>query len=235
MAEADPKPELSVVIPFFNEEDNVTLVISDVTSELNKLGKSWEAILVDDGSTDKTLTQLNKIAKEFTNITVIHFQQNLGQGASLFEGISLAKAPLIAMMDGDGQNLATDIGLLISQLKDNDLIVGIRVNRDDSKLRRLTSRIANFTRSRLLNDKLHDAGCALKVFRSEVRSSFYNIKMLNPFMPALAVAAHFKVAEYPVSHRARTKGKSKYGFRTMLVRPILDLLSVWLIIHSKRK
>ena len=92
MAEADPKPELSVVIPFFNEEDNVTLVISDVTSELNKLGKSWEAILVDDGSTDKTLTQLNKIAKEFTNIRVIHFQQNLGQGASLFEGISRKSA-----------------------------------------------------------------------------------------------------------------------------------------------
>jgi len=235
MAETDNNLEISLVIPFYNEEGNVLKVISDVNIALNALGKKWEMILVDDGSTDKTLSLLYEAKAHLPNINIIHFPNNKGQGESLYKGFQIARAPLIAMMDGDGQNLASDIGLLISNLNTNDLIVGIRTKREDTSLRKLSSKIANLIRRLVLNDKLHDAGCALKVFRAEVRSSFYNIKMLNPFMPAFALAANFKVTEYPVRHCPRTAGRSKYGFKAMLITPVLELIRVWSIIHIKLK
>jgi glycosyltransferase involved in cell wall biosynthesis len=235
MAETDLTPEITLVIPFYNEEGNVSFVINDAVNALSKLYKHWELIAVDDASTDNTYKLLTEIAKNKNEIKLVHFTNNQGQGCALFTGFKLAKAPLIAMMDGDRQNLASDIGLLVSELNENDMIVGIRKNRDDSKLRILTSKIANYFRRLLLKDKLHDAGCALKVFRSEVRSSFYNIKMLNPFMPALAIAKGYKVKEIAITHRARTEGKSKYGFRAMLLRPILDLIYVLKIVHFSKK
>jgi len=235
MAETDLIPELTLVIPFYNEEGNVPFVISEAVHALNQLNKTWELIAVDDASTDKTYKELTDIALNQARIRIIHFEKNRGQGAALFEGFSLSKSPLIAMMDGDGQNVATDISKLISELNDADMIVGIRINRDDSGLRILTSRIANFFRRLILNDRLHDAGCALKVFRSEVRSSFHNIKMLNPFMPAFAIAKGYQVKEIPVTHRARTQGESKYGFRAMLARPLFDLIYVWKVIHFSKK
>jgi dolichol-phosphate mannosyltransferase len=235
MAETDVIPELTLVIPFYNEEGNVPFVINEAVHALNQLNKTWELIAVDDASTDKTYIQLVDSARSNNKIRIIHFEKNRGQGAALFEGFNSSKSPLIAMMDGDGQNVATDIATLILELHDADMIVGIRINRDDSQLRIFTSRIANFFRRLILNDTLHDAGCAVKVFRSEICSSFHNIKMLNPFMPAFAIAKGYKVREIPVTHRARTQGKSKYGFKEMLIRPLFDLIYVWKVIHFGKK
>jgi dolichol-phosphate mannosyltransferase len=130
-------------------------------------------------------------------------------------------------MDGDGQNCPADVPGLLAGRGNADMIVGIRQNRQDSWLRRKISRLANAVRSRILGDGMRDGGCALKVFRREVVSSFIPIRTLYSFMPAMAVAAGFRVVEAPVTHRARGGGKSNYGLQVFLWRPVLDLLGVW--------
>ena len=234
MTAAALTPQLSLVVPFFNEADAAGGVVDEIGAELTALGLPWEAILVDDGSTDATGAELARAGARWPQCALLRSPKNEGQGVALFRGIRRAAAPLIATMDGDGQNLPGDIGLLLRRLGTAGMIVGVRADRHDSALRRRISRAANAVRRRMLGDGLSDAGCALKLFRREAAAGFRPFPMLNCFMPALALAAGFRVLEHPVGHRARAAGRSKYGFRGMLWRPGADLVAVWWSLRRAR-
>ena len=220
------EPSFAVVVPFFNEERNVGVVSRELRSVLEGELGGGEVILVDDGSTDQTGTKLDEIARNWPACHVFHLRQNSGQSAALLFGFSQTTAPILITLDGDGQNDPNDIPKLLARLDGVDMVVGARVERQDSWMRRKISRVANHLRSKWLGDGLSDAGCALKVFRREVVSAFIPIRTLYSFMPSLAVAAGFRVAEVPVKHRQRAHGDSKYSVRSFLIRPIVDCIGV---------
>jgi glycosyltransferase involved in cell wall biosynthesis len=227
MSDPQPVPEFSVVVPFHNEEAVAFAVVRELGEALNGLGRAWEAILVNDGSSDSTLHQLRRGADLFPQCRILSLPRNLGQGPALYAGIVESRAPVIGMMDGDGQNVPADFGRLLPLLAEADLVVGIRAERHDSWARRVCSRAANAVRGRFLADRVSDAGCALKVFRREVTVAFGPIRMLNPFMPALAAARGFRLAETAVAHRERRGGLSHYGLRVILWKPMLDMVALW--------
>jgi dolichol-phosphate mannosyltransferase len=225
--EPPPSPALSVVIPFHDEEASARFVVEELETELDRLGKSFEIIAVDDGSADRTREVLDALAREDARVRVLHGSHNQGQAAALFWGLREARAPIVVTMDGDGQNDPAGIARLLEGLTDADMVVGIRAHRQDSWSRRSMSRLANAVRGRLLGDRLHDSGCALKVMRREVIESFLPIRTLYSFMPAFALAAGFRLAEREIPHRERRGGASSYGLRQFLWRPLLDLWGVW--------
>jgi dolichol-phosphate mannosyltransferase len=221
-------PALAVVVPFFNEEAAAGTVIDELCRELAALGQEWEAVLVNDGSTDGTAAALAQASTSWPRCRVVHLPVNGGQGPALRHGIQQTRAPIIAIMDGDGQNVPADLGVLLAALDRADLVVGVRTPRHDSWLRRRMSRVANAVRGWILRDGVTDAACALKVFRRELLATFPDAPeyMFHPYLPALARAAGYQIAERPVRHRPRRVGRSKYGLRVMLCRPFFDTLAV---------
>ncbi|MGH8094551.1 MAG: glycosyltransferase family 2 protein, partial [Chthoniobacterales bacterium] len=220
------KPSIAVVVPFFNEERNVDSVCSELRSVLEKEIPGSEAILVNDGSIDRTGPKLEEIAAAWPECRVFHLEENRGQSAALLFGFARSAAQVFVTMDGDGQNDPHDIPRLLARLTEVEMAVGARVKRQDRWIRRAISKIANAVRSHLLADGVSDAGCALKAFRREVVGAFIPLRTLYSFMPALAVAAGFRVLELPVSHRQRPHGSSHYTVRSFLVFPIIDLIGV---------
>ncbi len=217
---------LAVVIPFFNEDRSVEAVCRELQTILDCSFPSAEVILVNDGSSDKTAARLEEIGAGWSQAQVFHLAENQGQSAALLFGFAKTTAPIIVTMDGDGQNDPNDIKRLLPRLEEADMVVGVRINRQDSWMRRKISWVANVVRSALLGDGVSDAGCALKAFRREVVNSFIPIRTLYSFMPALAVAAGFRVVEEPVRHRPRHDGISKYTVRSFLVLPIIDFVGL---------
>lgn len=229
-----PAPEdFSIVIPFFNEAPNVARLLEEVRRAMDALGGEYEVVCVNDGSTDATGAELARLAADWPQCRVVELAGNQGQAAALLAGLGTARGAILITMDGDGQNDPADIPRLLARLEECDLVAGVRARREDSPLRRVMSRVANGVRGRLLRDGVSDTGCALKVFRREVAGAFLPIRTLYSFMPALAVAAGFRVAEHPVNHRPRTAGTSNYGLRAMLWRPLLDMLGVWWFIRRR--
>ena len=225
--------QLSIVIPFYNEEESLAELCQWVMRVCTANGYRYEIILVDDGSTDQTATELARAAAGQSRCRVIRLPVNCGQGAALLAGFQAAQGRIIGMMDGDGQNVPGDLPALLALLDRADLVVGVRAGRHDSALRRACSRIANGVRRRLLRDQVNDAGCALKVFRREVMAAFFPVNMLNPFIPAFAAAAGFRIAETDIRHRPRTTGRSKYGLGVILWRPMCDMLSLWWLLRRR--
>jgi dolichol-phosphate mannosyltransferase len=229
MTASDPSlPALAVVVPFFNEEASAYAVVDELCHELAALGREWEAVFVDDGSSDGTGAALTRACVKWPQGRVVTLPENRGQGRALLHGINQTCAPIIAIMDGDGQNVPADLDVLLSALDYADLVVGVRTPRHDSWLRRRMSRIANTVRGWILRDGVTDAACALKVFRRELLATFSPapVYMFHPYMPAFALAAGYRVAERPVRHRPRRGGRSKYGLRVMLFRPLFDTLAI---------
>lgn len=220
------EPSFAVVVPFFDEEGNVGTVCSELRRFLEGGFADAEVILVNDGSNDWTGATLNEIALNWPACRVFHLEGNRGQSAALLFGFGQTTAPVLVTMDGDGQNDPNDIPRLLHLLSDADMVVGSRVNRQDSWIRRKISRVANFYRAKWLGDGVSDAGCALKVFRREVVSAFIPIRTLYSFMPALAVAAGYRVLEEPVHHRSRRHGVSKYSAWGFLVFPVIDFIGL---------
>ena len=220
-------PALSIVVPFHNEGENVTALVREIARIATRLPSPLEAIFIDDGSTDDTGARLATAAQDIPGSRIIRFRRNRGQGTALYVGIQAAQAPVIVTMDGDGQNNPGDIPLLLELLSSADLVVGIRTPRQDTVLRRVMAKVANAIRSRFLHDGVQDTGCGLKAFRREVAESLHPIKSLYSFIPAMAAAAGYRIAEIPVSHRPRSHGRSHYGLGVFLRQNIVDMFGVY--------
>ncbi|HYY52418.1 MAG TPA: glycosyltransferase family 2 protein [Myxococcales bacterium] len=221
------RPQISVVIPLFNEEENVRALLDELFSELRKLDRTYEVICVDDGSRDRTFEELSRIASERRELRVIRFRLNFGQTAAMSAGIEAARGDVIVPMDGDLQNDPADIGKLLAKLDDGfDVVSGWRKNRQDRELgRKLPSRIANRLISAISGVRLHDYGCSLKAYRRDVLRDVKLYGEMHRFIPIYASWQGARVSEMVVNHRARRAGRSKYGLsRTFKV--VLDLMVV---------
>jgi glycosyltransferase involved in cell wall biosynthesis len=219
--------ELSIVIPVYNEEENVEPLIREITGVLAPLGKTCEIIAVDDGSKDGTFAALRRVRCTQSSLKIVRLKRNFGQTAALAAGLAYAQGEIIVLIDGDGQNDPADIPALLTKLQEgNDLVAGWRFNRRDSFFnRRLPSLIANRLISWTTKVKLHDYGCTLKAMRKDVAKSLRLYGEMHRFIPAIADERGAQVAELKVNHRPRLRGKSKYGIARTL-RVALDLLTV---------
>ncbi len=236
-AGSDPgRPDLSVVIPFYNEASNINPLLTELRITLEAMRLRAEIVCVDDGSSDATPAELIAAANQWPAVCVLTFPENRGQAAALWEGFHFAHGTYLAMLDGDGQNPPSELAKLWPLRESADLISGARAERKDSALRRTMSRLANAVRRTLLRDGVSDTGCSLKIFRREVLVTFLPIRTLYSFIPAFAVAGGFTVREVKVAHRPRRAGVSKYGLRVMALHPFLDLLSLtWLLRRTLRR
>lgn len=218
-------PRYSLVIPFYNEAGNILPVVGDAVSVLANLGHAFEVILVDDGSTDTTGSEIAECTRRWPQCAGMSFAQNRGQAAALLEGLRTASGQIILAMDGDGQNDPRDFPLLLAPVESGalDLACGWRHDRHDSWLRRRMSRLANAVRGRLLGDRLHDSGCQLRAMRREVVGAIFPFELMQSFLPAMVIAAGFRVGEFKVRHHPRTRGEAKYGLRQLWWRPALAM------------
>jgi dolichol-phosphate mannosyltransferase len=226
-------PKISIVVPFFNEEGNVTQLLAEIRAVCDALGQSYEAIFVNDGSKDATGQRLDEAANGWPEAKPFHFLSNHGQAAALFFGMKKAAGEILVTLDGDGQNDPSDIPRLLAALADCDMVAGVRAGRRDSWLRLTMSRLANSVRSRLLGDGLRDTGCALKAFRCEVVEAFIPIRTLYSFMGAMAVAAGFRLRQLEVAHRPRIRGQSKYGISVFWWKPLIDMIGVFWFLRRR--
>lgn len=230
-------PDLSVVIPIYNEEDNVANLVKELRAALGPWGRPYELILVDDGSTDRSFELLKDLQQSTPELRVIQFRRNFGQTAAFAAGFAYARGRLVATADGDLQNDPKDIPMMVARLEseDLDIVAGWRKDRKDAFiLRKLPSMVANRLISWSTGVKLQDYGCSLKIFRSEVVKPLKLYGEMHRFLPALASEMGVKIAEQAVNHRARTAGRSKYGI-SRTIRVVLDLLTVkFLLSYSTR-
>jgi len=211
-------------------------VLTELREVLDRDQRIYEVILVNDGSTDDTLKQMKGVGSTWPAARIINLLQNAGQGAALFAGIRKALGKNVILLDGDGQNDPGDIAEALRLLGRYDFVVGHRVHRHDDLKRRLMSQVANYVRRLFTNDGVSDTGCGLKGFHREVIDAFIPMQTLYSFMPALAKAAGFSIAEFPVNHRPRQSGVAKYNLRVFLWRPALDLLGVcWFLRRRSRR
>jgi glycosyltransferase involved in cell wall biosynthesis len=228
--------DLSIVVPVFNEEENIYGIHREVVTALGESGIDFELILVDDGSSDGSLGKLREIAATDDRVKVIRFRRNFGQTAAMAAGFDAASGRVVIPMDGDLQNDPTDIPRLLAKIDEGfDVVSGWRRDRKDAFLNRiLPSILANHFISGMTGVRLHDYGCTLKAYRREVLDGINLYGEMHRFVPALVSQIGARVTELPVNHRPRLHGKSKYGiFRTL--RVILDLLTVkFLLTYSTR-
>ncbi|CAN5734842.1 glycosyltransferase family 2 protein [soil metagenome] len=218
-------PAVSVVVPLYNEEENVPLLQVELTTALE--GLDYEIIFVDDGSTDQTVA---RIAPD-PRVRVLQFAQNAGQSAAMYAGLQAAKGATAVLIDGDLQNDPADIPKLLREVENGaDLVCGYRAVRKDTMVKRLTSRIANAVRSRFTKDGVRDTGCTLKAMRRECVQALVPFKGMHRFIPALIKGAGYQLVEVPVNHSPRKFGESKYGLGNRAVRATIDMFGVrWLL------
>lgn len=218
-------PEVSVVVPVFNEAENIPILQSELNNALR--GFDHEIVFVDDGSTDASADKIERAP----NVRVLQFENNTGQSAALYAGIRAARGKIIVTIDSDLQNDPADIPRLLEQISGGaDLVCGYRAKRKDKATKRLTSRIANFVRSRFTKDYVRDTGCTLKAMRRECADALVPFKGMHRFIPALIRGAGYRLVEIPVNHRARRFGQTKYGFGSRALRATRDMFGVrWLL------
>ncbi len=228
---------LSLVIPIYNEEESLPLLFDAIHNALDSLSRTWEVILVDDGSRDKSLDVLRDLAKKDPkHIRVVAFRRNFGQTAAIAAGIDHAKGEIIVLLDADLQNDPADIPMMLDKLDEGyDVVSGWRINRQDTYITRtLPSNLANGLISRVTGVELHDYGCTLKAYRREVLTGFRLYGEMHRFIPVFAHAVGAKIVEVPVHHHARQFGEAKYGLeRTFKV--LLDLFTVKFLLSYSSK
>ncbi len=225
MTEVTNAPAVSVIVPLFNEEENVLILQSELRAALD--GLDYELVFVDDGSVDCTVERIETAP----NVRLIRFEKNTGQSAAIYAGLQAARGANAVLIDGDLQNDPADIPRLLAEVaRGADLVCGYRINRQDTLVKRLTSRIANAVRSRFTKDRVRDTGCTLKAIRRECISALIPFKGMHRFIPALIKGAGYRLVEIPVNHRPRRFGQSKYGLGNRALRATIDMFGVrWLL------
>jgi glycosyltransferase involved in cell wall biosynthesis len=217
---------LSIVVPLYNEEENIPTLYEKLKENLDPLEKEYEILFVDDGSTDRTLSILEEIQSKDKRVIILSLRRNFGQTAAFAAGFDFARGDVIVTMDGDLQNDPADIQKLLELVKDNDLVSGWRKNRKDPFFsRRLPSLMANWLISNVTGVKLHDYGCSLKAYRRDVIKNLKLYGEMHRFIPAVASWYGVRVAEVEVRHFPRLRGSTKYGI-SRTIKVVLDLITV---------
>jgi dolichol-phosphate mannosyltransferase len=231
------EPVLAVIVPVKNEAENILPLVSEIDAALS--GRHvFEIIYVDDGSTDSTLQRLREAKAKFPALRIVRHKSSCGQSAAVASGIKAARAPLIATLDGDGQNDPADIPALLQRLLDEPpdrrallLVAGHRHKRRDDGIRKISSRVANNIRAALLKDNTPDTGCGLKVFARDAFLDMPRFDHMHRFLPALMIRRGGRVVSVHVNHRPRQRGVSKYGVWNRLWVGIVDIFGVMWLQH----
>lgn len=222
-------PEVSIVVPVKDEEENVAVLAKEIDVSMDRVGYGWECVWIDDGSTDSTGKELMKLHEGNPRHRFIVLSRNFGQSAALSVGFQNARGDIIATLDGDGQNDPNDIPRLIEMLRehDADMVNGVRRKRHDSLVRKISSRIANSFRNLVTGDTITDVGCSVRVFRSTCVQRLPVFKGMHRFFPTLVRIQGFsRIMEAPVNHRPRMCGTTKYGIQNRLWVGLADLGAV---------
>lgn len=231
-----PRPQVSVVVPVFNEEESLPRLHAELAASLSRLEGSWEVIYVDDGSRDKSLAVLLGLWRSDRHVRVVKFPRNYGQTSALSAGFDVSRGSVVVTMDGDLQNDPADIPRLVAKVGEGfDIVAGWRKRRQDGfVLRRLPSRMANWLIAMVTGVTIHDTGCTLKAFRRELVKNLPIYAEQHRFLPVMSAGSGARVAELVVNHRPRVYGHSKYGLSRAL-RVLLDLLSIKLIAQFSQR
>jgi dolichol-phosphate mannosyltransferase len=223
-----PRPpiELSLVVPVYNERENMPLLVAEVGQAL--AGRRYELVAVDDGSTDGSLDVLKALKRDHPELHIVAFAANAGQTAAFAAGFAAAQGRVIVTLDADLQNDPADIPALLEELERSGAaaVVGYRVQRQDSAWKRLQSRIANGVRNRLNRETIRDTGCSLKAFRADAVRTLPLFTGMHRFLPTLVKMQGGRVTEVPVRHRPRRFGRTKYGMWNRVFRSLVDAIAV---------
>lgn len=218
--------EISVVVPVFNEEENLPILIPRLVEVLNPLGLCYEIIFVDDGSSDGSRSILKEMALKHSFLRIIGLKENRGLSTALLAGIREARGEKIVTLDSDLQNDPGDIPKLLAYLDRYDMATGWRQKRDDPWLRRVSSKIANGVRNRLSGEQIHDSACTLRAFKRECIKEIPIFNGMHRFLSTLVKMNGYRVIEVPVLHHPRKFGEAKYNIRNRALRAFIDLLGV---------
>ncbi|MBO7745046.1 glycosyltransferase family 2 protein [Paenibacillus sp. MWE-103] len=221
--------KLSIVAPIYNEEENILLLHEAITNAVRHKIESYEIVLVNDGSKDRSASILNELAERDPAVKVIHFVKNCGQTAAIYAGMKGASGELIALIDADLQTDPRDIFKLMPYIPKMDFVNGKRVRRKDTLVKKVSSRIGNGVRNWLTGDTIYDTGCPMKLMKREVAESYYLYEGMHRFLPTLAKINGFQVIEIAVSHQERQHGVSKYGVLNRAFVGLMDAIVIgWL-------
>ncbi|MBT5471395.1 MAG: glycosyltransferase family 2 protein [Nitrospina sp.] len=221
-----PDLDISIVIPVYNERDNLVPLEEKLETELSKLSMTYEIILVDDGSTDGSPHIINSIKKNNPRLKLIRFGNNHGQSAAFAAGFKAARGKIFVTLDADLQNNPADIPLLLEKMEEFDVVCGWRFKRNDPWIKRVSSKIGNAVRNSLSQEEIADTGCSLKAFRRECFDNVKLFKGMHRFFPTLMKMEGFKVTQVKVSHHPRLHGESKYNIRNRLFSSLHDLMAI---------
>jgi glycosyltransferase involved in cell wall biosynthesis len=222
----DERPRLSLVIPAYNEQENVPVLLERVEAALKPIGERFEVIIVDDGSTDQTEALLAEGMKRYDWLRVLRMAQNGGQSAAFDAGFKAARGEIIATIDADLQNDPQEIPRLLGMMDGYDMITGWRQKRNDTFGRRVQTRIANGVRNWISGETIHDSASSLKLYRRQCLAGMQLYNGMHRFMPTLVKIRGGRVLETPVSHSQRYAGTAKYGLRNRAFRALVDLFAV---------
>ena len=230
-------PDLSVVFPVYNEEENVPILLDEIARALDGKGWTYELIAVDDGSSDRSLEVLRDSKSKHPTLRIITFEKNSGQTAALDAGWRAARGKFVVSLDADLQNDPADIPKMMQEIEraKADMVIGVRVNRQDTWSRRMQSKIGNGVRNWITRDHITDTGCSLKLAKREAIEPVRLFTGMHRFLPTLVRYAGFKVVEMPVNHRPRKFGVSKYGAMNRAFKGLADCLAVrWMSSRNLR-
>lgn len=221
-------PDLSVVFPVYNEEENLPLLLREIAAALEGRGWTYEVVAVDDGSTDRSLAVLQELRSTYPTLRVLALERNTGQTAALDAAWRAARGRLVVSLDADLQNDPADIPRMVDELERRDvhMVIGVRVNRRDTWSRRMQSRIGNGVRNLITGDRITDTGCSLKLVKREAIDRVRLFTGMHRFLPTLVRYAGYRVVETPVNHRPRQYGTSKYGAMNRAFRGLADCFAV---------
>ncbi|MGP3778905.1 glycosyltransferase family 2 protein [Halanaerobium saccharolyticum] len=218
------KYDFSIVVPIYNEIKNLSPLTDSIINELNEQQYNYQVIYVDDGSQDGSSQKIDLLQEKINRLSAIHFTKNNGQTAAFLAGFKEAEGEYIITLDADLQVSPADIPKLIPFLKDYDMVIGMRTNRNDGLIKKISSVVGNGVRNFITGEKITDTGCPLKVFKNEIHKEFYPFKGMHRFYPTLARINGYKVKQVPVNHYPRKYGQSKYGINNRMWRGLFDTL-----------
>lgn len=222
------QPDLSVVFPVYNEEENIPLLLREIAAAVDGRGWTYEIVAVDDGSSDRSLEVLRASRDQYPTLRVLALEKNSGQTAALDAAWRAARGRMVVSLDADLQNDPADIPQMVRKLEEtkSDMVIGVRVNRQDTWSRKMQSRIGNGVRNWITGDQITDTGCSLKLVKREAIDRVRLFTGMHRFLPTLVRYAGYKVVEMPVNHRPRQFGVSKYGAMNRAFRGLADCFAV---------